>query len=255
MDNQFQAQGPVYPIVERRTFPFDHQPMPPEIAKAIVQVMGKVREVEKGGKNQFHNYRYATVADMMILLQPALADAGLVITQHMTAHNEDTGGNQICEFQFVISHVSGKSWVYPGIWPGVAADRARGVLQDKWFNKAATAAEKYFLLKLFRIPTVDEASEPLNDGDVDREPQQDQKPPTGRKTKAAAPTTTDNPFVEKAKKLRADMVEDAGKGGDPDEFWKTRAADLTEIEKGSKNTFDYLVKVREDLKKRRAEAA
>jgi hypothetical protein len=168
-------------------------PMPPEIALAVLQVMRRAHVIDKTGKNEFHNYKYATAADLLFLVQPAMAEAGLLITQHVAGITTDDGGNQIVEFRFVLYHESGVSWVYPGIWLGVAADRTKAGLGDKWFSKALTAAEKYFLLKLFKVSAIEDAETRLNDGDVDAEPDASRAAGPGPRPQPAAVRTAAPP--------------------------------------------------------------
>lgn len=148
--------------------PGDFQPMPADITKAVIQVMKKVGTIGKTGQNKFHGYSYASIEDLMPPLQKAMAEAGLVITQHPVKIGMDDGGNMTVHYRFMLHHESGNSYLYPGHWLGVAGDRDRsGRLGDKWANKCHTAAEKYFMIKLFRIPVSDGTPQPLSDGDPD----------------------------------------------------------------------------------------
>lgn len=220
-------------------------PMPPEIAKAVVSVMaGVTGGVEKSGENKFHNYKYATAAAALILIQPLMVGAGLIVTQHALGADKDDGGNMVVRFLFVL-HAGGMSWTYPGIWLGVANDRAKGgALQDKWFNKAATAAEKYFLLKLFKVPTVDEA-----DPDADRgsaEEHEERRPPrqtrqargNGRREESGL-----EPAVAEARRLykEIDAALDACESeAECGRLWAERDADLTKIKEASQEGYDKL---------------
>lgn len=137
----------------------DEPPMPIIIHRAVMQIMEKVTPVEKTGHNEFHKYDYATQVDILTMLRPLMIEAKLMVTQHAVRVDQDEGGNMVVRFKFrlQVAEESGAGEVtrydYPGVWLGVAQDRSSKGLGDKWFSKAATAAEKYFLLKLFKIPT------------------------------------------------------------------------------------------------------
>jgi len=128
---------------------------PAEIAKAILSVMEKVTGVGKTGRNEFHRYDYSTKEDVLKVLQPAMVEAGLACVPHITNWRNDDYGNFVVHFDMELMHKSGETHTVP--WIGVAQDKDKqGRNGDKWANKAATAAEKYFLLKLFHIPVSEE---------------------------------------------------------------------------------------------------
>ena len=56
--------------------------MPGELAKAVCQVMAEVSYIPQTGDNTFHRYKYATDADLLTVLQPAMAAAGLAMLPH-----------------------------------------------------------------------------------------------------------------------------------------------------------------------------
>lgn len=126
---------------------------PVEIINAKLEVMKEAHGVGKSGRNDFHKYDYASDYDVLSLVQPAMVKAGLHL-EMWPEHVEgpDANGNFRVLFMMQWQHIRGK--VSPPLpWYGVAQDRdGKGNAGDKWFNKAATAAEKYFLLKQFHIP-------------------------------------------------------------------------------------------------------
>lgn len=235
-------------------------PMPEEIANAILQVMEGAKKVEKGGHNAFHNYDYATTADMMVLIQPLMVKAGLIVTQHFVGATQDEGGNMVCKFRFRLTHKSGKHWNYPGFWLGVSQDRTqRGGLQDKWFSKAATAAEKYFLLKLFKIPTVDDAQK-LSDGDADADQMQDRRPNNPAQERRQPPRrqsngvgaqregVSDEAHAE-ATRLYKEIYRALSNAKSEEEVGKIlvdRSADLNKIKAVSQEGYDKLVAKADD---------
>ena len=136
--------------------------MPAPIAEAVVAIMAKVRNVEKQGENKFHNYKFARVEDLIFQVQPAMAEAGLVITQDELSHGIEADAVMLATYAFSLSHVSGVTWG-PVRQTGMAAARnTKGGWDDKALNKCHTAARKYFILGLFQVPAGD-----LPDADVE----------------------------------------------------------------------------------------
>lgn len=136
--------------------------MPAPIGEAVVAIMAKVRNVEKQGENKFHNYKFARVEDLIFQVQPAMAEAGLVITQDELSHGIEADAVMLATYAFSLSHVSGVTWG-PVRQTGMASARnTKGGWDDKALNKCHTAARKYFILGLFQVPAGD-----LPDADVD----------------------------------------------------------------------------------------
>ena len=126
---------------------------PASIIKAKIAVMKGASGVGKSGHNKFHNYAYASDVDVLLMVQPLMVENGLSLAMWCTGtEGPDDNGNMIVHFAMQWQHEGGDV-SDPLPWIGVAQDRDKqGRMQDKWFNKAATAAEKYFLLKQFHIP-------------------------------------------------------------------------------------------------------
>lgn len=132
-----------------------------KIAEAISGVMGEIGIVGKDGTNQFQNYKYAKMEDILQRLTPLIAKHGLAIIQ--TEHDRsmfDNDGVIAVRYAFTIIHKSGEVWPERPMQTGVSRCRdSKGGFDDKSFNKAHTAARKYFLLALFQIPTGDESDD------------------------------------------------------------------------------------------------
>ncbi len=212
--------------------------VPQAVAEALCAVTGEVKPIGKDGENRFHNYKYATNVDLIQMLRPLMAKHGIIVTQHATGVSRDDGGNMVVKFRYLITHKSGDSWVYPGVWLGVSSDRAKGsILQDKWFSKAATAAEKYFLLKLFKVPAMDDI-ERLSDGDADADGAD--KPAAKASTKKADKDTP--PEVKEARDLWHTINKEL-EGVDKEAaqvVWITRASDLVKIKDVNINGYTML---------------
>lgn len=139
-------QNPLPVITERKT-------TPAEIIKAKVAVMKAVHGVGQTGRNKFHNYDYASSADVLKTVREAMVDAGLALEMWPDTIEKDVDGNMQVRFLMEWQHESGVV-ASPIPWYGIAHDKDKsGKNGDKWFNKAATAAEKYFFLKQFHIPS------------------------------------------------------------------------------------------------------
>lgn len=137
------------------------------VLKAISAIMADVGSVEKRGTNSFHNYAYATAADIAHALQKRMAAAGLIIIPHQRSLALIANESVLAiEFEFSVEHVSGDKLDHKPCFTGMASARnTKGGFDDKAANKCLTAATKYFTLNLFRIPTGDY---PDSDGEADR---------------------------------------------------------------------------------------
>ena len=174
---------------------------PPEIAAAISAIMGEVDYVQKKGTNTFHNYKFAAVGDILAKLQPAMAKHGLIVIQSELEHKLEISEKfaaMMVKYEFVVAHKSGAVLPDKFIGTGVAAAmNTKGGFDDKCVNKCMTAAGKYFLLSLFKIPTGD-----LPDADE----QEDRPPP---KTNGNAQYITEKQVMELetlADEVRADRA-------------------------------------------------
>jgi hypothetical protein len=125
--------------------------------QAVSKIMNDVGSVKKEGNNAFHNYKYATAADISHKIQPLLAREGLVIFQTETErHFVADGAALAITYEFQLAHTEGETWPDRPKQTGMAAARnSKGGFDDKAANKCHTAARKYFMLALFQIPTGD----------------------------------------------------------------------------------------------------
>ncbi|MBU6232445.1 ERF family protein [Patescibacteria group bacterium] len=185
--------------------------IPKAISEAIVKVMSLVTYVENRGKNNFHNYKYAKAGDLFAKLQPAMAEAGLVIVPDLVGYKL-IANDTIMEanFNFTLAHSSGDTWRYKPHFIGMSSCRnQKGGFDDKALNKCLTAARKYFLISLFNVPTGDDP-DPDADGDTKSEPKHEQ--PRQTETK---PEPTPEPEPERSE---FDVVLPFSEEGRPD--WK-----------------------------------
>lgn len=130
------------------------------IIRAINSVMTEVDYVQKKGENDFHGYKYATEADVLDRLRPAMVKYGLVLIPSVTQVAAiDQWGNTTIQMQYTLAHVSGAVWPAPLMAAGCGGDKNRNGVGDKGLYKAITGANKYLLFKLFQIETGDNEPE------------------------------------------------------------------------------------------------
>lgn len=135
------------------------------LVSAIADVTAEVGIVAKAGFNQFHRYKFAQMQDVLQKLTPVMAKHGVIIVQNEIEKKWlDNGSAVAVEYEFTIAHRSGEVWPENPRQTGLCRCRdSKGGFDDKSFNKAHTAARKYFLLSLFQIATGEE-----DDADEDR---------------------------------------------------------------------------------------
>jgi hypothetical protein len=128
------------------------------IAAAISGVIAECGVVAKLGTNKFHNYKFAQMQDVLQKVTPLIAKHGLIIVQtEVDRQMVDEGKAVAVEYEFTIAHTSGEVWPDRPKQTGLCRCRdSKGGFDDKCFNKAHTAARKYFLLALFQIATGEE---------------------------------------------------------------------------------------------------
>lgn len=133
----------------------------PSLVQKLANVLGNSERVAKNGFNKFHNYAYATEADISASVRTEMAKQGLMMIP--TVENiewqvvETNGGKKekLCTVSWLFTMLDADS---------DAKIEFRNVGQgqdsgDKAFYKAATGALKYALKMLFLIPTGDDPEE------------------------------------------------------------------------------------------------
>ena len=136
-------------------------PMPPEIAKAIVVVMGQIKRLEKEGTNSFQRYQYTSVDQFFEAVGPLMAEAGiftLAIESEMEVEKRETTDDQgrtktamwlLATYDIWLFHATGSSFGPISRSIQVPASGAQS------YASAMSFVEKYFLRSLFKIPTGD----------------------------------------------------------------------------------------------------
>ena len=137
------------------------------ILRAMNAVMDEVGYVQKKGENDFHGYKYATEADVLERLRPAMVKHGLILIPSVQqVSSVDQYGNTTVSIHYTLAHTSGAVWPHPVIAAGCGNDRNKSGIGDKGLYKALTGANKYLLFKLFQIETGNDPEE--SSGDRDR---------------------------------------------------------------------------------------
>jgi hypothetical protein len=165
--------------------------------------MTDIQAVEKGGTNSFHNYKYARMQDILLMLTPLMGKHGLAVFQDEVGREMFDDGRAVAiRYQFTVAHKSGEVWPERPIQSGMSMCRtSKGAFDDKTFAKAHTSARKYFLLSLFQIPTEDE-----DDSDNQRRRSKSDEPvpgPSGHVPPYAIEPTKNDTFDLWAKRYEA----------------------------------------------------
>lgn len=128
--------------------------MPPEIAAAIVQVMGEIEKLKKSEHNAHAKYNYVSADAFFEAVGPLCSRAGLAILQDETdVEIIQGGGNRTpwlkVGYDFTLVHRSGKTYGPLHRTVMVPANGAQA------FGSSSTYTLKQFQRALFQIPTGD----------------------------------------------------------------------------------------------------
>lgn len=119
------------------------------VAAKILAVMAAVKSVSKDGFNSFHKYKYVTDASIVEEIRTHIIKQGLVIIPNQVECTQ-VGEITTIKVQYTILDSETSEYVSSHVY-GQGQDKG-----DKGVYKAATGAEKYFLLKTFMLPTDDD---------------------------------------------------------------------------------------------------
>lgn len=130
----------------------------PSLIRKLAEVMGTVGHVPKSGRNTFHNYDYATEADIVAAVRTGMSERALMLipnvqkTEWTVVDRAKGGKDRLCTLTVrytLHDGDSGETLEFDVVGEGQDAG-------DKATYKAFTGATKYALLKLFLIPTGDD---------------------------------------------------------------------------------------------------
>jgi hypothetical protein len=186
-----------------------------DLAKAIAGVMKNVGTIKKGGHNDYFNYDYARMEDLLQVVTPLMGQNGLAVVQN-EVEIKQVENRVAVTYEFTLMHESGQVFPEKPRFTGVSLARDRkGNWDDKAINKCHTAARKYFLLSLFQVPAgdFDDADEPP-DANQRRVPgpAREQKSAPAEQKPAAQPKT--EPKAEETKPHKIVL----GPGHGPDQW-------------------------------------
>jgi hypothetical protein len=121
-------------------------------------VMRDVGYVQKAGHNDFQNYKYATEADAIAALRPAMIKHGLCMIPSVESVEQDEWGNTNVLMHYRILDEEGNFLSFRAA--GSGNDKNNKGVGDKGIYKALTGASKYALLKTFMMETGDDPEVP-----------------------------------------------------------------------------------------------
>ena len=134
------------------------QVKPKNIHQRIAAITGEVEAVKKTGRNNEQKYDFIEYDSVTAALRKLMFTHGITVLQNMkeggrketeiSSKYGQKGVNLVIDYIFTVTNVDDPADKLEFLWQGEASDYG-----DKATNKAATAAEKYFLLKLFKIGT------------------------------------------------------------------------------------------------------
>ncbi|MGX4584023.1 ERF family protein [Paenibacillus chitinolyticus] len=156
------------------------------LVKKLAEVMQQVKYIQKTGLNKFHNYKYATEADVNEKVREELSQRNIILIPNTKGHSvrehTTSKGNREyivtveVEFTFMDGD-SGESISFTTFGEGQDPG-------DKGTYKAITGAQKYALMKSFMIPTGDD---PEADSSVDERNQESPPNPSQQPQNSQGP--------------------------------------------------------------------
>jgi hypothetical protein len=172
------------------------------LVRKMAEVMGEVDRVRKNGRNAFHNYDYATEADIVEAVREGLSKRAVMMlpsivkTEWTQVQRAKGGTERLCTLTVRFTFHDGDSGEEMAIEVlGEGQDAG-----DKATYKAFTGATKYALLKTFLIPTGDD-------------PEADEDEPPNRKNKPHVPQYSKSSAGEPPRKMESldEMAQEAAR--------------------------------------------
>lgn len=124
----------------------------PELARRLIRATSRVETLVRDGSNEFHHYRYPTIAQVREHANKALSDAGIALVPSIVrvarAERTSAQGKAIALTSVEIEiAVCSEDGLFIARWVGESEDTG-----DKGIQKATSAAMKYFLSNLLLMP-------------------------------------------------------------------------------------------------------
>jgi hypothetical protein len=160
--------------------------VPKSLVCKLAAVMDAISSVPKRGHNKFHDYKYATEADIVEAIRGELSKRHIILVPGITGRSRENVGDKgsvLTHLDMTFTFMDGETGEQlERPWLGAGTDK-----EDKGAYKAMTGGEKYFLLKTFLIPTGDD---PEQEGKPDTKQDRGTRSQRRPERQATAPTTT-----------------------------------------------------------------
>jgi hypothetical protein len=141
------------------------------------KIMGEIEPIAKGGKNAHFGYKFVTADAVADIVRTLLAREGVsffasAVNRELIQVEQIKKGEIVREPRWVVDYQFSFVDSETGEREDCTWSAEAPAADDKGLNKAATAAEKYFLMKTFVIATADELDTDREDGRGNRRVQQ-----------------------------------------------------------------------------------
>lgn len=169
---------------------------PKSLITKLAEVMAVVERIPKRGHNDFHNYDYATEADIAATVRKELADRHVMLIPSIVGearHEVGQKGSVLTVLEMEMEFLDGDTGTsIKKSWRGYGTDK-----EDKGGYKAMTGGEKYFLLKTFLMPTGDDPER--DDKDTQKASDRATAKPDRetKKTRPALPADSGATYIDK----------------------------------------------------------
>lgn len=217
------------------------------ISKKLVAVMKEVGYVQKAGHNDFQNYKYATEADAIKAIRPAMLNHGLCMIPSVESVNQDEFGNTNVIMLYRIFDEEGNFLSFRAA--GSGNDRNSKGVGDKGIYKALTGASKYALLKTFLMETGDDPEIPAEqDKPFKQEPKAEKPEKVAKVEKVEKVEAVEEKPDEELSDVRqafVNMIKECADSCDKEseltELWNGNRAELDNIKSKNKEVHKDLV--------------
>ena len=210
----------------------------------LARVMGKIDKLPKDKTNAFHGYAFTSEGAVSTAVRSLLAEESIAFIPQMMS-SEEIDGVWVASFSFTFA-CGDTGATITSLWQSEAQSRnSKGARDDKGLNKAATAAEKYFLLKTFIIPT---GNDPDADGELKNKqssgaPRPAQQP-APKQAKQPAPPVANASSTPPAKQPSPDdefdAISSAPQSTPPTDDYKAMAFDRLNLSRKAKGSNDFV---------------
>ncbi len=203
-------------------------------------VMKEVGYVQKAGHNDFQNYKYATEADAIKAIRPAMLNHGLCMIPSVESVNQDEYGNTNVIMLYRIFDEEGNFLSFRAA--GSGNDKNSKGVGDKGIYKALTGASKYALLKTFLMETGDDPEVPSEQDkpfkqEPKAEPKVEKQEPKQEPQEDQELSDVRQAFV----KMMKECVDSCTKEVEVVELWNANKTELDNIKSKNKEVHKDLV--------------